>query len=136
MDPIIATGLINIGSNIVNKAFSKSAELNPSPAVNFKDDLDKFTHKPTAILKDLNQIREDILSFPEVQNFISKNEGNVISIDKMSDGSMRFLSSNGDFMTLPSNHPSSAFTVNFLDSSLASGKNLNAQRPNSVILIG
>ena len=136
MDPIIATGLINIGSNIVNKAFSKSAELNPSPAVNFKDDLAKFTHDPTANPKDLNQIREDILSFPEVRNFISKNEGNVISIDKMSDGSMRFLSSNGDFMTLPSNHPSSAFTVNFLDSSLASGKNLNAQRLNSVILIG
>ena len=87
MDPIIATGLINLGSNIVNKAFSNSAELNPSPAVDFKDDLAKFSHEPTAKPKDLNQIREDILSFPEVQNFISKNEGNEISIDKMSDGS-------------------------------------------------
>ena len=43
MDPIIATGLINLGSNIVNKAFSNSAELNPSPAVDFKDDLAKFS---------------------------------------------------------------------------------------------
>ena len=39
MDPIITAGLINLGSNIVNKAFSNSAELNPSPAVDFKDDL-------------------------------------------------------------------------------------------------
>ena len=91
--------------NLVNKVFSSSVSSN-STVANFEGDLARFTKKTPSSIKDINQLREDISSFPEVQNFISKNEGNVISIDKMSDGSIRF-SLPMVISALPSNHISS-----------------------------
>jgi hypothetical protein len=136
MDPIIATGVINLGSTLINKVLPKTPNDFHSNKVNFDKDLTQFTEAKVLSSSEISDLRKEVLSLPGVKEFLSKNEGNSISIDKMSDGSVRLLSTSGDFMTLRPDHPSSALVSKYFDSSISASTNLNQQRPNSVILTG
>ena len=136
MDPVIATGVINLGSTLINKVFPKTPNDFNSNKVNFDKNLNQYTDTKILSSIEISDLRKDVMSLPGVKEFLAKNEGNSVSIDKMSDGSVRLLSTSGDFTTLLPDHPSSALVSQYFDSSIAASTNLNQQRSNSVILTG
>jgi hypothetical protein len=60
----------------------------------------------------------------------------TIHLDKLADGSMRLVSSSGDFLTLSPNSEIGQKASQFHSSSLNIGENITASRPNSVTLVG
>ncbi|MDG1356542.1 MAG: hypothetical protein P8P90_09910 [Opitutales bacterium] len=136
MDPVIATGLINIGGNILQKILpSNPPSVENSKSSSFESNLQDIQgSSPTS--KSLETLRDEITNSPELKDFLSRNSGNEISLDKLSDGSVRVLSSTGDFMTLRPESPACANANQFLANSMSSGQNINPGRENSVMLIG
>ena len=136
MDPVIATGLINIGGNILQKILpSNPQSVENSKSSSFESNLQDIQgSSPTS--KSLETLRDEITNSPELKDFLSRNSGNEISLDKLSDGSVRVLSSTGDFMTLRPESPACANANQFLANSMSSGQNINPGRENSVMLIG
>jgi hypothetical protein len=136
MDPVIATGLVNIGSNILQKILpSNPPSVENSKSSSFESNL-KDLQDSSLSPKSLETLRAEIKDSPELQDFLSRNSGNKISLDKLSDGSVRVLSSTGDFMTLRPESPACANANQFLANSVSSGQNINPGRENSVMLIG
>jgi hypothetical protein len=135
MDPIIATGLVNIGGNILQKILpSNRPSVENSKSSSFESNL-KDLQDSSLSLKSLDTLRTEITDSPELQDFLSRNSGNKISLDKLSDGSVRVLSSTGDFMTLRPESPACAKANQFMEDSIYSDQNLSPDRKNSVILI-
>ena len=135
MNPVVATSLINLGSNIVNKAFSPQVATASVSKADFESNLKNFQDQPISS-SDLQVVKTELLNSPELKNFLSNNSECTISVDQLSDGSVRILSSSGDFITLNQNSPLLAKADQFLHGSLELGKNLNPERTNSVILTG
>lgn len=135
MNPVVATSLINLGSNIVNKAFSPQVATPSVSKADFESNLKNFQDQPISS-SDLQVVKTELLNSPELKNFLSNNSECTISVDQLSDGSVRILSSSGDFITLNQNSPLLAKADQFLHGSLELGKNLNPERTNSVILNG
>ena len=135
MNPVVATSLINLGSNIVNKAFSSKVDATPVSKTDFESNLKSFQDQPVSTT-DLEKVKTELINSPELKEFLSKNSDCTISVDQFSDGSVRILSSSGDFITLTENSPLLAKADQFLHNSLKLGKNLNPERTNSAILTG
>ena len=135
MNPVVATSLINLGSNIVNKAFSPQVATPSVSKADFESNLKNFQDQPISS-SDLQVVKTELLNSPELKTFLSNNSECTISVDQLSDGSVRILSSSGDFITLNQNSPLLAKADQFLHGSLEIGKNLNPERTNSVILTG
>ena len=135
MNPVVATSLINLGSNIVNKAFSPQVATHSVSKSDFESNLKSFQDQPISST-DLQAVKTELLNSPELKNFLSNNSECTISVDQLSDGSVRILSSSGDFITLNQNSPLLAKADQFLHGSLELGKNLNPERTNSAILTG
>lgn len=136
MDPVIATGLINLGGNLLKQALPATAEVSPATEANFENNLLAHQHSNIAKIGDLDQLRSDLLKSPEVSEFLSRNTGNSIALDQLSDGSVRLLSSSGDFISLRPDTSTCRLANQFFHSSIASGENIHPQRVNSVILTG
>lgn len=133
MEPILASSLLNLGSNLIQKAFPLSG--NPQNSVeNFESDLSRIQKKQEVVL-DLDLLKTDLIESQELKDFLARNNGNTISLDQLSDGSVRFLSSSGDFITFQPDIPICETASLYLHGSFAEGKNTNLERPNSVILI-
>ena len=135
MNPVVATSLINLGSNIVNKAFSSPVATTPVTKTDFESNLKSFQDQPVS-KTDLEKVKTELLNSPELKDFLSKNSDCTISVDQFSDGSVRILSSSGDFITLNQKSPLLAKADQFLNGSLELGENLNPERTNSAILTG
>ena len=135
MNPVVATSLINLGSNIVNKAFTSQAATTPVSKTDFESNLKSFQDQPVS-KTDLEKVKSELINSPELKEFLSKNSDCTISVDQFSDGSVRILSSSGDFITLNQNSPLLAKADQFLHGSLELGENLNPERTNSAILTG
>ena len=135
MNPVVATSLINLGSNIVNRAFSSPVATTSATKTDFESNLKSFQDQPVS-KKDLEKVKTELLNSPELKEFLSKNSDCTISVDQFSDGSVRILSSSGDFITLNQNSPLLAKADHFLHGSLKLGENLNPERTNSAILTG
>ena len=135
MDPVIATGLVNIGSNILQKILPqtpKSSEnLGPSSFESNLKEIQSSSHSPHG----LEALRTELKGSPELTDFLSQNSGDTITLDQMSDGSVRLLSSSGGFMTLRPESPTCAKANQFMKASISTGQNLSPDRKNSVILI-
>lgn len=136
MNPVIATGLINIGGNLLRQALPPGSDSSSTTKANFEKDLVEFQNRDAGKIENLDQLRSDLIKCPEVNEFLSKNTDCSITLDQFSDGSIRILSSSGDFMTLHPNTSTCKLASQFLQGSIASGKNLHPQRANSVILTG
>ena len=135
MNPVVATSLINLGSNIVNKVFSPLVPTPPANQTDFEANLKSYQDQPVS-KTDLEKVKTELLNSPELKDFLSKNSGCTISVDQFSDGSVRILSSSGDFIKLNQNSPLLAKADQFLHGSLTLGQNLNPERTNSAILTG
>ena len=135
MNPVVATSLINLGSNIVNRAFSSPVATTSAAKTDFESNLKSFQDQSVS-KTDLEKVKTELLNSPELKEFLSNNSDCTISVDQFSDGSVRILSSSGDFITLNQNSPLLAKADQFLHGSLELGENLNPERTNSAILTG
>jgi hypothetical protein len=134
MNPVLASGLLKIGSDLVSRAIPSPRD-NLTASRSFENEL-KDVQVTRAEAVNLSQLQKEILDIPEIQNFISQNPDSTVTIDQLSDGSIRVLSSTGDFMTLRPESASCQKAVEFLKGSIAEGKNLSTERDGSVTLIG
>ncbi len=135
MNPVLASGLLNLGSDIVRRTLPAFPDPTPSVGKSFQADLANLQEQKLAA-PDLNQLKDEILDIPEVKRFISQNQDCTITMDQLSDGSVRFLSSSGDLMTIRSDSPTSGILNQYLKGSIATGQNLSPERSDSVILTG
>jgi len=136
MDPIIATGLVNIGSNIVQKVFRTDiTSTQNTQSLSFESNLNKAGGVSTS-QPNMEGLRSELKDSPELKDFLSQNSGNTITMDQLSDGSVRVLSSSGSFMTLRPDSPTCSKACQFMELSTSTGQNLSPDRSNSVILIG
>jgi len=134
MNPVFASGLLKIGSDLVSRAIPSPRD-NFTASRSFENEL-KDIEVTRAEAVNLDQLQKEILDIPEFQNFISQNPGSTVTIEQLSDGSIRVLASTGDFMTLRPESASCQKAVEFLNGSIAEGKNLSTERDGSVTLIG
>jgi len=136
MNPILASNLLNVGSNLMNRILPPSTPAETGPgAVSFEAKLEN-AQENRALPINLEKLKNEILENPDIQSFLSSNPNCEITLDQMSDGSMRILSSSGDFMTLNSGTSLCTKVSQYFQSSIDSGEHLSADRAHAVVLIG
>lgn len=136
MNPIAVTELTRLGSSLLSRGI-ESISGKPSPQLDpsvFANELSSAEAKPEVI--DIENVRSQLLKDPTLANFFKQNTDNTIHVDRLADGSMRLVSSSGDFFTLGKNSKVCQLASDFHTKCLESNKNLSPSRTNSVLLIG
>mgnify|MGYP003987889777 CR=1 FL=1 len=107
MDPITASGVISIGKQLINKVSSSLSAKNQVQPASFINELDKSqssqvtTSEPSSrVQKIANELKSDLMKDPETAAFFKRNENNQLFIEKRADGSVQFISSNGENSSL------------------------------------
>ena len=139
MDPITASGVFSLGKEIINRVSSSLSADKSTKSASFESQLEA-SKKPTVTTTDPNlqiqklehSIKADLLNDPETANFIQQNQNNNIFLEQRADGSVQFVSSNGDSLILDKNSPHCAASNDLLELCLENKINLTAMRPNAV----
>ena len=137
MDPITASGVFSIGKELINKAtntllpssssseFSGQLEASSEPSITTTD--------PQLRVKKLEEIlKSDLLNDPKTANFFQQNQSNQIYLEKRADGSVQFLSSNGQELILDADSPHCIKANELLNLCFQNKLNLTSFRPNAV----
>ena len=140
MDPVTASGVITIGKQLINNVASSLKVGKKHSTVSFKDKLENSQSKHYSI-EDPNLLQEKLqkdlksglLRNPETASFLERNENNQIFIEKRADGSIQFISSNGESMVLDQHSSECSKALEFFDVCIQNNINLTAMRPNAVI---
>ena len=139
MDPITASGVFSIGKELINKAtsaLSPSSNLSPSQ---FSGQLEKssepsvVTSDPQLRIQKLEEIlKSDLLNDPKTANFFQQNQSNQIYLEKRADGSVQFISSNGQDLILEADSPHCLKANELLNLCFENKLNITSFRPNAV----
>ena len=139
MDPITASGVFSIGKEIINKAtsaLSPSSNLSPSQ---FSGQLETsiepsvVTSDPQLRIQKLEEIlKSDLRNDPKTANFFQQNQSNQIYLEKRADGSVQFISSNGQDLIIDSDSPHCKKANELLNLCFENKLNLTSFRPNAV----
>ncbi len=137
MNPIVATSLINLGGSILGKAIPSSVPSIPPSGtrLSFEDSLNRSLPAPVAPPIDLEKTKDTLVTCPELSDFLSRNQGNRITLDEMADGSIRFLSSSGDFTVLGKGSAAWEPARQYLNGCLQTQCNLSTDRIRSAVLL-
>jgi len=144
MNPIIASSLANLGKDILAGGaqlfqLSKSTYL-PAPSGIFKSELESAqkigTHHQDKVLsvKELDQIKEQLLKDPKIREFIEQNLGNTVHLDKLANGSFRLLSSSGALHVIEKDSTTSHLANEYHNGCLKLNQNLVNSDSSKVIL--
>ena len=138
MNTILASGLLNIGKEIIraNLPGMKSSEVSKSDP-NFSQHLKEAQGKPADNFPktgNLATAKKELLASPELSGFLGQNKDCDITMDQLADGSFRLLSSSGEFVVLEKNSPSHSLAKSFFDLCLSQQKNLAENRTDAVSL--
>jgi len=139
MDPITASGVFSLGKEIINRVSSSLSADKSTKSASFESQLEA-SKKPSVTTTDPNlqiqklehSIKADLLNDPETANFFQQNQNNNIFLEQRADGSVQFVSSNGDSLILDKNSPHCAASYDLLELCLENKINLTAMRPNAV----
>ena len=135
MNPILASSIANLGCNIIQRVIpTPSKNSNQTNSVDFATNLERLENAELSGA-DLEILKSDLLNSPEIQDFLTRNHGNKISIDQLADGSIRFLSSSGDFLSLSSENSCHSKASEFFQQSLRAGVNLDTSRVSTVVIL-
>lgn len=139
MDPITASGIFSIGKELISKATST---LSPSSNVSqsqFRGQLEDSigpsiaTSDPQLMIQKLEEIlKSDLLNDPKTANFFQQNQSNQIYLEKRADGSVQFISSNGQDLILEADSPHCSKANELLNLCFDNKLNLTSFRPNAV----
>ena len=123
MNPIIASSLVNLGKDFVSSGINLLKRENLSPA-----DKQSFAHELNSAKvpsnKNLEQLKNELLNFPELRKFINQNEGHALQLDKSANGSFRILSSSGDLFVIDQSSPCAQTAAAYHNLCSSNGKNL------------
>lgn len=137
MNPLAVSELTRLGSsllkNSINSIHSKTNIQNVASS-QFENELNNAQKATTPVEVKAQKI--ELLKDPALSPFLDQNSDNTIHLDKLADGTMRLISSSGDFLTLDPNSEIGQKASQFHSSSLNIGENISASRPNSVTLVG
>ncbi len=139
MDPITASGVFSIGKELISKAkdtFSPSLQVSPSQFSGRLEASNKasvITNDPLLRVQKLESIlKSDLLNDPKTANFFQQNQSNQIYLEKRADGSVQFISSNGQDLIIDSDSPHCEKANELLNLCFQNKLNLTSFRPNAV----
>ena len=138
MNSIVATGLLNIGKEII-KANFPGLKSSPDSASQkqFSAHLTNAESKQLAgkhTLQSIESSKKELLSSPIIQKFLSKNAGCEITLDQLANGSFRCHSSSGEFIIIEQDSEFHQSAKSFFELSLKHEKNLANNRLDAVLL--
>jgi len=137
VNPLAVSELTRLGSSLLKNGFNSirsKTNVQNVQSTHFENEL-KSAQKLTTPTE-LEAQKVELLKDPALSPFLKQNSDNTIHLDKLADGSMRLVSSSGDFLTLSPNSEICQKASQFHSSSLNIGENITASRPNSVTLVG
>lgn len=139
MDPITATGVISIGKELLNKVSStleSNSKVNPMP---FSNELEKSQSSRVSVVEPCTRaqilerdLKSDLIDDPDTAAFFKRNENNQLFIEKRADGSVQFISSNGESLVFNSDSKHCSKALEFVNLCLENKINLSSLRPNAV----
>ena len=139
MDPITASGVFSIGKELINKAtstLSSSSGVSPSQfsgQLDGSNEASVITSDPQLRIQKLEEIlKSDLLDDPKTANFFQQNQSNQIYLEKRADGSVQFISSNGQGLILEADSPHCSKANELLNLCFENKLNLTSFRPNAV----
>ena len=144
MNPIIASSLAHLGKDILASGIqvfqpSKTASL-PSSSRIFTSELESAqkigTHHQDKVLsvKELDQIKEQLLKDPKIREFIEQNLGSTLHLDKLANGSYRLLSSSGALHVIEKDSATSQLANHYYNGCVKLNQNLVSSDSSKVIL--
>ena len=128
MNPIFATGLVNLGKDFVSsgiKLFSQG-NLTTIDKQSFANKLESANAQQSSSpqKQNLDHLRKELLNDPELRKFISQNEGHNLQLDKSANGTFRLLSSSGDLLIIDQSSPCLHLAQAYHKACLSNGQNL------------
>ena len=139
MDPITASGVFSIGKELINKATSTLSPSSNLSQSHFSGQLEGsnepniVTTDPQLRVQKLEEIlKSDLLNDPKTATFFQHNQSNQIYLEKRADGSVQFISSNGQDLILEADSPHCSKANELLNLCFDNKLNLTSFRPNAV----
>ena len=139
MDPITASGVITIGKELLDRASNLLPSTHESKSTQFSSHLSDASSNSA---KDVNseifvqeleqKLKADLLKDPLTANFFQQNQSNQIFLEKRADGSVQFVSSNGQSLILEKSSIHCSKANQLFDFCHDKQVNLTALRPNAV----
>ena len=133
MNTVLASGLLNVGKNLIDNFSTPTPVQFQKSTRAFSTELEDATSL-SQTSKPISSLRHDLLQDPSIQSFMSANAGNEIYLQKRADGSSQILSSSGDTMVIGQNTKTNALLHHYFDKCEQEGAFLSPHRPNSVLL--
>ena len=134
MNPIVATGILSVSKNIIDKfSISNQTELQEPKDVKFDIELRKAESEKSTSLK---SIRMDFLECDKVHEFLKTDTGTQIHLESRADGSIKLVSSSGRFLVLDAGTESCKLGKELLSASLEQKVNLSSSRTNAILIRG
>jgi len=98
MNPVVASSLISMGSNLLNRVITSSPSLSSPSSTSFSKELMQVSTAEKSLSRD--ELKKEFITSPAVKSFIDKNSGDTLYLEERADGSMKILSSNGQSLVL------------------------------------
>ena len=139
MDPITASGVFSLGKEIISRVSSSLLTDSSTKPTSFDRQLDASKKATTVAIdpnlqvqKLENSLKAQLLKDPKTANFFQQNQNNNIFLEKRADGSVQFVSSNGNSLILEKDSVHCTTANDLLELCLENNINLTAMRPNAV----
>lgn len=139
MDPITASGVFSLGKEIISRVSSSLLTDSSTKPTSFDSQLDASKKATTVAIdpnlqvqKLENSLKAQLLKDPKTANFFQQNQNNNIFLEKRADGSVQFVSSNGNSLILEKDSVHCTTANDLLELCLENNINLTAMRPNAV----
>ena len=139
MDPITASGVFTLGKDLIEKA-SNLLPINSEPqSTEFTQHLNGISNSSSTsknpqlqIQKLEEQLKSGLLKDPKTADFFQQNQSNQIFLEKRADGSVQFISSNGQSLILDQSSDHCGKANQLFDLCVDNKMNLTSLRPNAV----
>ena len=138
MNPIFATGLVNLGKDFLSSGVKLFSQENltsvdkKSFALKLQSAKDQQGLIPQN--RNLDHLSKELLNDPELRKFISQNEGHTLQLDKSANGTFRILSSSGDLFVINQSSPCIHLAQAYHNACLSKGQNLVPSDPSKVLI--
>ena len=130
MNPVVASSLVSLGKNLLNRVTTPEPNLPQPESTSFSNEL--RTINANEKLLSSKELKEEFLSSPTVQSFLEKNSGDTLYLEKRADGSMQILSSNGRTLILNEGSEACFTAKKFFESCLKEQAHFSDNRRNGL----
>ena len=130
MNPVVASSLISVGSNLLNRVITSSPNLSSPGSTSFYKELLQVSTAEKSLSRD--ELKKEFITSPAVKSFIDKNSGDTLYLEERADGSMKILSSTGQSLVLSQGSVACATAKKFFELCIQDQVYLSTNRANAV----